>query len=103
MWAGDPDIPGDAGAPDDPRSPLDGLVGALIGRRVRGLRIVVRDGGLVLRGRASSYHAKQLAQHTAMAVTDLPLIANEIVVACLGRGASGRGAGGEAAAADPEV
>jgi CheY-like chemotaxis protein len=45
------------------------------------LKIEVRGGGLILRGRANSYHAKQLAQHALMSVTELPLIANEIEVA----------------------
>lgn len=64
----------------DPSSPLAGLVCSLIGRRIRDLRIEVRGAGLVLHGRANSYHAKQLAQHAVMTVTDLPLIANEIEV-----------------------
>jgi len=71
---------GTLGVDRDPPSPLDSLVCALLGRRVIGLRVEVRDGGLVLHGRAASYHAKQLAQHAAMAVTDLPLVANQIEV-----------------------
>ena len=61
--------------------PLDALLSAVLGRRVRGLSIEVRGGRLVLRGRADSFHVKQLAQHAAMAVTELPLAANEIEVA----------------------
>jgi CheY-like chemotaxis protein len=64
----------------DPLSQLDLRVCALLGRRVIGLHVEVRDGGLVLHGRAASYHAKQLAQHVAMAATDLPLVANRIDV-----------------------
>jgi CheY-like chemotaxis protein len=75
-----------AGSHLDPRSPLTDLVSAMLGRRVRDLRVEVREGGLVLRGRANSYHTKQLAQHAAMAVTDLPLAANEIEVTYLRRG-----------------
>jgi hypothetical protein len=37
-------------------------------------------GGLVLRGRARTYHAKQLAQHYVMEMTDWPILANEIEV-----------------------
>ncbi len=48
--------------------------------RVRDLRLEIGDRGLVLRGRARTYHAKQLAQHGLMAETSLPLVANEIVV-----------------------
>ena len=32
-------------------------------RRVRGLAVEVRPGRIVLRGRAESFHVKQLAQH----------------------------------------
>jgi CheY-like chemotaxis protein len=71
---------GSLGGDRDPPAPLDGLVGALLGRQVRDLRVQVLPGGLILHGRAASYHAKQLAQHAAMAVTDLPLIANRIEV-----------------------
>jgi CheY-like chemotaxis protein len=85
------------GADHDRPSRLGGLVGTMIGHRVGDLHIEVRGGGLVLRGRASSYHAKQLAQHAALAVTDLPLIANEIEVIGLARAAHG-----PEDAADPE-
>jgi CheY-like chemotaxis protein len=90
-----------AGDDRQPRPELADLVRAMLGRRVRDLRVEVHGGGLVLRGRASSYHAKQLAQHAAMAVTDLPLSANEIVVTYLRRepprpseAGSGRGEAG---------
>jgi hypothetical protein len=52
----------------------------LVGR-VSNLHLIPQDRGLVLRGRSLSYYAKQLAQQTLMAVTDLPLLANEIEVA----------------------
>jgi len=48
--------------------------------RVRDLRLVLRDGGLVLQGHAHTYHAKQLAQHAVMSMTNLPIRANEIEV-----------------------
>lgn len=51
----------------------------LVGR-VQELRLVVRDEGLVLRGHAHSYYAKQLAQHAVMEATNLPVRANEIEV-----------------------
>jgi CheY-like chemotaxis protein len=70
------------GGERDPPSLLDGLVGTSLGRRIRDLRVEVRADGLVLHGRAASYHAKQLAQHAAMAVTNLPLVANRIEVTC---------------------
>jgi hypothetical protein len=48
--------------------------------RVTGLRIEVRDGGVVLRGTAGSFYAKQLAQHAVMTGTALPIVRNEIEV-----------------------
>jgi hypothetical protein len=35
---------------------------------------------LILRGRVFSYYAKQLAQHAAMQIHGLPILANEIHV-----------------------
>ena len=58
----------------------------LINRRVLGrvsvrdLEVVVQEDGLVLRGRVSTYYAKQLAQHAAMEATEIPIQANEIEV-----------------------
>jgi hypothetical protein len=51
-----------------------------LGSRVRNLRITVRPNGLVLTGWASTYHAKQLAQHVAMELAPLPILANDIEV-----------------------
>jgi hypothetical protein len=48
--------------------------------RVGDLRIVIKDDGLVLRGRAYTCYAKQLAQQAVMKATDLPLLANHIEV-----------------------
>jgi hypothetical protein len=48
--------------------------------RVRDLQLRVREGGLVLHGRAATYYAKQLAQHAVMQATELPIRANEIQV-----------------------
>lgn len=53
----------------------------LAGRvHVRDLRVLVVEHGLVLEGHVETYYAKQLAQHEAMAVTGLPLLANRIEV-----------------------
>lgn len=52
-----------------------------LGNRVRGLRLSVQDAGLVLRGSSGTFHVKQLAQHAAMELTGLPILANEIEVA----------------------
>jgi hypothetical protein len=57
---------------------------ALIQRRLKGrvqeLRLSLRDRGLVLRGSVDSFYLKQLVQHAAMKVSDLPIFANEIEV-----------------------
>jgi hypothetical protein len=59
---------------------IGGLVWHQLGGRLRDFRLEVRDGGIVLRGRAPTYHAKQLAQHAVMSATDLPILRNEIEV-----------------------
>ncbi len=59
---------------------LEELVQARLSGRVRELRIQVRDHGLILHGQARTYYAKQLAQHTAMQASELPILANEIEV-----------------------
>jgi hypothetical protein len=51
-----------------------------LGSRVIDLRVVVREQGLVLRGHAHTYYAKQLAQHAVMEATHLLILANEIDV-----------------------
>lgn len=48
--------------------------------RIHDFVLEMRDGGIVLRGQASTYYAKQLAQHAVMEATNLPIAANEIVV-----------------------
>jgi hypothetical protein len=70
----------------DAKSPpgLDALENRLQARlsgRIRGLRILLRDSGIVLRGVAQTYHAKQIAQHAIMAETTVAILANEIEVA----------------------
>lgn len=47
---------------------------------LRRLFVVETDDGLTLRGSVSSYYHKQLAQETALAVADMPLV-NDIAVA----------------------
>lgn len=68
-------------APD--RELLDELemrVQSCLGGRVQDLRIFYLEGGLVLRGRSHSYYAKQMAQHHAQEISELPIRANEIEV-----------------------
>lgn len=63
-----------------PHEELETLLHRRLGNRIRDLRILVAPGGLVLQGRTSTYHAKQLAQHAAMDLADLPILANNIEV-----------------------
>ena len=48
--------------------------------RVRDLRLLLRDNGLVLQGHAHSFYAKQVAQELVMKATELRLLANDIEV-----------------------
>lgn len=59
---------------------LEALVHRRLGNRILDLRVRILEGGLVLTGRAATYHAKQLAQHAAMEIADLPILANDIEV-----------------------
>lgn len=59
---------------------LESVLVRRLGNRVRDLRVVVLPTGLILQGRAGTYHAKQLAQHAAMEVSESPILANEIEV-----------------------
>jgi hypothetical protein len=49
--------------------------------RFRGLKVRVKEGGIVLKGRVQTYYAKQLAQHLVMQQTELPILSNDIEVA----------------------
>ena len=59
---------------------LEALMLRRLGNRIRDLRVQVSPRGLVLLGRAATYHAKQLAQHAAMELADFPILANDIEV-----------------------
>jgi len=48
--------------------------------RLHDVNLIVRQGGVVIRGAANSYYVKQLAQHAVMQRVSLPIAANEIVV-----------------------
>jgi len=63
-----------------PEERLELLVQRRLGSRVRDLRVIVRHEGVILQGRAATYHAKQLAQHAAMELGELPILANDIEV-----------------------
>jgi hypothetical protein len=59
---------------------LEERVRCCLTRRICDFRLLVREGGLVLRGSTRTYYAKQVAQHAVMAAANLPIRANEIEV-----------------------
>jgi hypothetical protein len=59
---------------------LECLLQRRLGNRIRNLRVHVLPTGLVLQGHAPTYHAKQVAQHAAMELSDMPILANVIEV-----------------------
>ncbi|MER3417224.1 MAG: hypothetical protein C4297_13595 [Gemmataceae bacterium] len=61
-------------------SELEALVQRRLTGRVRDLQLVVQESGVVIKGRAATYHAKQLAQHAVMEIAGMPVLANDIVV-----------------------
>ena len=50
------------------------------GARVRDFRMSVHENGLILQGRVCTYYGKQAAQHVAMEVSGLAILANDIEV-----------------------
>ena len=50
------------------------------GGRVRGLRVHVVDGCVIISGRTSTYYNKQLVTHAAMGAADDALVMNEVEV-----------------------
>jgi hypothetical protein len=65
------------------KSGLDELEVRLQGKlsgRIRNLQLLLQGCGIVLRGFARTYYAKQVAQHALMTETHLPILANEIEV-----------------------
>jgi osmotically-inducible protein OsmY len=59
---------------------LEDLLSRRLGNRIRDLRVVLQQAGLVLRGWTETYYAKQVAQHAAMELSGMPILANEIEV-----------------------
>ena len=59
---------------------LEGRVQCLMNGRVRDFRLLFQGDGLILKGFSHSYYVKQIAQHAVMKRTNLPILANEIVV-----------------------
>jgi hypothetical protein len=48
--------------------------------RLWGVRVLVREGGIILQGQALNYYAKQLGQHIAKDQLQLTVVVNEIEV-----------------------
>lgn len=59
---------------------LENLMQRRLGNRIRNLEVRVTEGGLILRGRVATYHAKQLAQHAIMELCDRSILTNDIEV-----------------------
>ena len=59
---------------------LESMLLHRLGNRIRDLRVLLLPHGMILQGRTATYHAKQVAQHAAMELAELPILANEIVV-----------------------
>ena len=59
---------------------LEALLQARLGSRVRHLRVMYQNDGVILQGRSRTYYAKQLAQHLVMEITNMLILANEIEV-----------------------
>lgn len=51
-----------------------------LGGRVNDFQLLLTPEGLILRGRAATYYAKQLAQQAVLEKTQHPILANEIEV-----------------------
>jgi hypothetical protein len=59
---------------------LERLLQRQLGNRIRNLRVRLFARGVILEGRTTTYHAKQLAQHAAMEHAGAPILANDIEV-----------------------
>jgi hypothetical protein len=73
-------VPGIDGLSTDRLTELEEHVRCRLSGRVRDFQLTVRDCGLVLRGHAHTYYAKQLAQQAVMEVARVPILVNEIEV-----------------------
>jgi hypothetical protein len=59
---------------------IESQINRRLGGQVNDLRVIVQGEGLMLQGRARTYHAKQLALQAAREITERPILANEIRV-----------------------
>jgi len=75
-----PSLSSAAGTTEIDLDVLEAHVQSQLQGRVRDLRLVAEEDGLLLRGYSHSYYVKQLAQHAVMQATNLRIVANEIEV-----------------------
>lgn len=59
---------------------VEGQVRRRVGGRLRDFQLTLSPTGLILRGKASSFHVKQVVQHLVMSMLELAIAANEIEV-----------------------
>lgn len=59
---------------------IEAQVQRCLGGRVRDFHVEFRSEGPLLQGQSHTYHAKQLAQQRVMERSELPILANDIVV-----------------------
>ncbi len=67
-------------SPDVLAEQIEQAVQSRTGGRVRGLRVHVVDGCVIISGRTSTYYNKQLVTHAAMEAADDALVMNEVEV-----------------------
>ena len=67
-------------SPDVLAEQIEQAVQTRTGGRVRGLRVHVVDGCVIISGRTSTYYNKQLVTHAAMEAADDVLVMNEVEV-----------------------
>lgn len=67
-------------SPDVLAEQIEQAVQSRTGGRVRGLRVHVADGCVIISGRTSTYYNKQLVTHAAMEAADDALVMNEVEV-----------------------
>ena len=64
----------------DELTELESRVADQLNGQVRHFRVFACDGGILLKGRARTYHAKQMAQHIVMKASKQRIVANQMDV-----------------------
>lgn len=59
---------------------LERVVTSRLTGRVAGFQLILESRGLVLRGTARTFYAKQMAQHLVMELSAVPIVTNGIEV-----------------------